>query len=79
MGMTPLEGIPMGTRSGTIDPAIIEFICTKENKTVQQVLEDLNKRSGYLGISGLSNDSRDLEAAAAEGHYRSNLAIRHSI
>lgn len=75
MGMTPLEGIPMGTRSGTIDPAIIEFICTKENKTVQQVLEDLNKRSGYLGISGLSNDSRDLEAAAAEGHYRSNLAL----
>jgi len=75
MGMTPLEGIPMGTRSGTIDPAIIEFICTKENKTVQQVLEDLNKRSGYLGISGLSNDSRDLEDAAAEGHYRSNLAL----
>jgi len=75
MGMTPLEGIPMGTRSGTIDPAIIEFICAKENKTVQQVLEDLNKRSGYLGISGLSNDSRDLEDAAAEGHYRSNLAL----
>ena len=75
MGMTPLGGIPMGTRSGNIDPAIVEFIASKENKSVQEVLEDLNKRSGYLGVSGLSNDSRDLEEAAEKGDARSNLAL----
>ncbi|MFH5881678.1 MAG: acetate kinase [Candidatus Izemoplasmataceae bacterium] len=76
MGFTPLAGISMGTRSGDIDPAIIEFITTKENKTVQQVMNDLNKASGYLGISRVSSDSRDLWDAAYKGDEKSLLAIR---
>ncbi len=76
MGFTPLAGIAMGTRSGDIDPAIIEFIAQKEEKTVQEVMNDLNKKSGYLGISGVSSDSRDLWSAADEGNERALLAIR---
>ncbi|TVP95940.1 MAG: acetate kinase [Acholeplasmatales bacterium] len=76
MGFTPLAGISMGTRSGDIDPAIVEFISTKENKTVQQVINDLNKNSGYLGISRVSSDSRDLWDAAYRGDKRSLLAIQ---
>ncbi|MFP4286081.1 MAG: acetate kinase [Candidatus Izemoplasmataceae bacterium] len=76
MGFTPLAGISMGTRSGDIDPAIIEFITTKENKTVQQVMNDLNKASGYLGVSNVSSDSRDLWDAAYKGDERSLLAIK---
>lgn len=76
MGFTPLAGISMGTRSGDIDPAIIEFIMTKENKTVKQVMNDLNKGSGYLGISRISSDSRDLWDAAYKGDARSLLAIK---
>lgn len=76
MGFTPLAGISMGTRSGDIDPAIVEFISTKENKTVQQVINDLNKDSGYLGISRVSSDSRDLWDAAYRGDKRSLLAIQ---
>jgi len=76
MGFTPLAGIPMGTRSGDIDPAIIEFISHKENKTVKEVMNDLNKASGYLGISNVSSDSRDLWAAADKGDERALLAIR---
>ena len=64
MGMTPLEGLMMGTRSGDMDPAIIEFICQKENITVQEMTTILNKKSGALGLSGLSNDYRDLVEAA---------------
>ena len=79
MGFTPLAGIPMGTRSGDIDPAIIEFITTKENKTVQQVMNDLNKGSGYLGISRVSSDSRDLWDAAYKGDMRSLLAIEKQV
>ncbi len=79
MGFTPLAGIPMGTRSGDIDPAIIEFITTKENKTVQQVMNDLNKGSGYLGISRVSSDSRDLWDAAYKGDRRSLLAIEKQV
>lgn len=75
MGFTPLAGIPMGTRSGDIDPAIIEYIAMKENRPLQTVLEDLNQRSGYLGVSGVSSDSRDLWAASDEGNKRAFLAI----
>ncbi len=76
MGFTPLAGIPMGTRSGDIDPAIVEFISQKEDKTVKEVMNDLNKASGYLGISNVSSDSRDLWAAADKGDDRALLAIR---
>lgn len=68
MGMTPLEGLMMGTRSGDMDPAIIEFICQKENITVQEMTTILNKKSGALGFSGLSNDYRDLVEAAQGGN-----------
>lgn len=75
MGFTPLEGLPMGTRCGAIDPAIITFLMEKENMTYQQVNHYLNKESGVLGISGVSSDFRDLEAAAAEGNERAQLAL----
>ncbi len=76
MGFTPLAGISMGTRSGDIDPAIIEFISTKENKTIQEVMNDLNKGSGYLGVSRVSSDSRDLWDAAYKGDEKALLAIK---
>ncbi|MCM8899756.1 acetate kinase [Caldicoprobacter algeriensis] len=75
MGFTPLEGLPMGTRCGTIDPAIIMFLMEKENMTYQQINHYLNKESGVLGISGVSSDFRDLEAAAREGNERAQLAL----
>lgn len=75
MGFTPLEGLPMGTRSGSLDPAVVEFIAEKENMTVKEVTNLLNKKSGVLGISGLSSDFRDLEIAAEEGHQMAGLAL----
>ncbi|MCC8159123.1 MAG: acetate kinase [Phascolarctobacterium sp.] len=75
MGYTPLEGLVMGTRSGEIDPAIIPFLMEKENMNAQQIDDYLNRRSGILGISGLSSDFRDLESAANRGNERSQLAI----
>ena len=75
MGYTPLEGLIMGTRSGEIDPAIIPFLMEKENMTGPQIDDYLNRRSGILGISGLSSDFRDLESAANRGDERSQLAI----
>lgn len=75
MGFTPLEGLAMGTRSGDIDPAIIPFIMGKENMTFDQVNDLLNKKSGVLGISGISSDFRDLEIAANEGDQRAKLAL----
>lgn len=74
MGFTPMMGVVMGTRSGNIDPNIIPYIMKKENKTSDEVLEDLNKHSGLLGISGVSSDSRDIEAGMAEGNERCILA-----
>ena len=68
MGLTPLEGVIMGTRSGSIDPAIVEFIAKKENLDIAGVMNVLNKKSGLLGMSGISSDMRDLEDAAAEGN-----------
>ena len=74
MGLTPLEGLIMGTRSGDIDPAIVEFIAHKEGLTLEEVLTVLNKKSGVEGISGISSDFRDLENAADEGNERAILA-----
>jgi len=75
MGFTPLEGLPMGTRCGNVDPAIIPFLIERENITAEQVTACLNKDSGVLGVSGISSDFRDLEAAAKEGNERAALAI----
>ncbi len=75
MGFTPLEGLAMGTRSGNVDPAVIPFIMEKEDLTFDEVNEILNKKSGVLGISGISSDFRDLEEAAAEGNERAKLAL----
>ncbi|MCK5388038.1 MAG: acetate kinase [Candidatus Izimaplasma sp.] len=79
MGLTPLAGILMGTRSGDIDPAIIEFICEKEGKTVKEVISDLNKKSGYIGISRNSSDSRDLWTATHAGDRQSFLAVQKQV
>lgn len=70
MGLTPLEGLVMGTRSGDIDPAIIEFIAKKENLDIDGIMEVLNKKSGVEGLSGVSSDFRDLEKAYYEGNQR---------
>lgn len=76
MGFTPLEGLMMGTRCGDIDPTIIEFLMHKEGSSLDEVMSLLNKRSGIIGISGLSNDMRDLEVEIAEhGDRRAKLAI----
>ena len=76
MGLTPLEGLIMGTRSGDIDPAIVEFISSKEGLTVQETERLLNRQSGLLGISGLTNDRRELVAEAQENKdRRARLAI----
>jgi len=75
MGFTPLEGIPMGTRSGSVDPALIEYMMNKKNKSSKEITNILNKQSGYLGVSGLSSDSRDLVEASAKGNHRAQLAI----
>jgi acetate kinase len=75
MGFTPLEGVPMGTRSGNIDPAIIEYMALKKNKSMKEITSILNKQSGYLGVSGISSDSRDVNDAADKGNHRARLAI----
>lgn len=74
MGFTPLEGLIMGTRSGSIDPAIVEFIANKEKKSIEEVMNVLNKKSGVYGMSGVSSDFRDLEAAANAGNERAKVA-----
>ena len=75
MGLGPLAGIPMGTRSGTIDPTIIEYISKMENMDIKSILNALNKKSGYLGLSGVSHDSRAIEDAAEAGNERAKLAL----
>ena len=75
MGLTPLEGLPMGTRSGNLDPAILQFIMNKYSYTADEMLNILNKKSGVLGISGVGSDFRDLEKAAKEGNERAQLAL----
>lgn len=76
MGLTPLEGLLMGTRSGDIDPAVVEFLCKKENLTVEETLNILNKKSGMLGLTGISSDARDVEAAVKEGNERAILTVQ---
>ena len=75
MGMTPLEGLVMGTRCGDIDPAIVTFLMDKQDMTAEQVDNLMNKKSGVLGISGVSNDFRDIEAEAEKGNKRAQLAL----
>lgn len=75
MGFTPLEGLIMGTRSGEVDPAIIPYLMKKEHISPEQIDTYLNKKSGVLGISGVSSDFRDLESAANEGNERAQLAL----
>jgi len=75
MGFTPLSGISMGTRSGDIDPAIVQYISQKENKSLDEIINELNKKSGYLGLSELSSDSRDLWEAVERGDKKSILAV----
>ncbi len=74
MGFTPQEGVPMGTRSGSLDPTVATYIMKKEGKSAEEVENLLNKQSGLLGISGVSSDCRDIAAAAAEGNARAALA-----
>ncbi|MCD7947660.1 MAG: acetate kinase [Oscillospiraceae bacterium] len=75
MGFTPLDGLPMGTRCGAIDPSIVEYLMQVRNMTAEEVNDVMNKKSGVLGISGVSSDFRDLDKAAAEGNERAQLAI----
>jgi acetate kinase len=75
MGFTPLEGLVMGTRSGDIDPAAVEFLRAKLNLKPEEVVNYLNKKCGILGISGFSSDCRDLTAASEEGNERATLAL----
>ena len=75
MGFTPLEGIAMGTRCGSLDPAIITYIMQELNMTSEEVNDLLNKKSGVLGVSGVSSDFRDIEEAAAAGNERAKLAL----
>ncbi len=75
MSFTPLGGVPMGTRSGEFDPAIIEFLMNKTGMSIKEVLNYCNKKSGMLGISGVSSDFRDLRNAANEGNHRARLAL----
>lgn len=75
MGFTPLAGIMMGTRAGSIDPSVISFLIEEKGYTIEQVDEILNKKSGVLGVSGVSSDFRDVRAAAQEGNERAQLAL----
>ena len=76
MGFTPLEGMIMGTRCGNIDPNVVPYIMKKEDLTPDQMTEVMNKKSGFLGLSGLSSDARDLDAAANAGNYRAKLVFK---
>lgn len=75
MGLTPLDGLVMGTRSGTIDPAVIEFLAQKEGKSLGDMMNVLNKESGVYGVSGVSSDFRDLEQAIDDGNHRAEIAM----
>ena len=82
MGLTPLEGLVMGTRSGDIDPAVVQFIANHEHLSVDEVLTILNKKSGVEALSGISSDFRDLSKAESEGNERAKLALaafRHRV
>ena len=76
MGLTPLEGLIMGTRSGDLDPAILEFIMKKENLSIDEMMTILNKKSGLLGITGITGDVRDLKELSKEGNEKAELALK---
>ena len=75
MGLTPLQGVVMGTRSGDIDPTVVQFLCSHKNQSVDQVLNYLNKECGLLGISGISSDHREVSQSAEKGNKRAQLAL----
>ena len=75
MGLTPLDGIMMGTRTGSLDPSVVTFIAEQEHLSAEEMDTLLNKKSGFLGISGISSDDRDVTAAAESGNHRAQLAI----
>ncbi len=75
MGLTPLEGLVMGTRSGDLDPAVLEFVMKKENLSIDEMMTILNKKSGLFGISGVTGDIRDLKGLIAEGNKKAKLAV----
>ena len=75
MGFTPLDGFVMGTRSGGIDPSVVTYIMNKEGLTPDQMSDLMNKKSGFIGISGVSSDCRDVKKAAAEGNERAQLTL----
>lgn len=75
MGLSPLQGMVMGTRSGDLDPTVVQYLCNKKNMTVDEVITYLNKKSGVLGISGVDSDMRSVEAGAAAGNARCRLAL----
>ena len=77
MGLTPVAGIPMGSRTGDLDPSVVTFIMKKEGMTPEEADTMLNKQSGLLGISGVSADNRDIEQAISEGNERAKLAMDH--
>jgi Acetate kinase len=74
MGLTPLDGLMMGTRCGSIDPSILEYVCKESGRTIQEITNDLNKKSGFLGIAG-DPDCRDVETKARENDERAILAL----
>jgi acetate kinase len=76
MGFTPLEGMIMGTRCGNVDPNVVPYIMKKEHLSPDQMTEIMNRKSGFLGLSGLSSDARDLDAAANAGNYRAKLVFK---
>lgn len=76
MGFTPVDGLMMGTRSGAVDPGALLFLAEKENLSIKQLNDVINKRSGVFGISGVSSDMRDLEQEASKGNERASLAIK---
>ncbi len=75
MGFTPLEGLMMGTRSGDIDPSVVEYLCDKKGMTVKEAINYLNKKSGIVGVSGVSSDMRELNDAIQAGNKRAKLAL----
>lgn len=76
MGLTPLGGVMMGTRTGDLDPSVMSYLCDCTGMNAAEIYDIFNKKSGFLGVSGVSNDSRDVEAAAAQGNPRAILAIQ---
>ena len=76
MGLTPLGGVMMGTRTGDMDPSVMEFLCTQTGKSVQEIYNEFNFKSGLLGISGISNDTRDIEEGYYKGEERCVLAVK---